>query len=122
MGGAATCSSPAAGTITPRRLPATTSTCAIRYLAAWLGGLGCVPIHHLMEDAATAEISAFAGGSGCTTERRQRTTPHGHPIDFALFGRRRPAIDERLRRKGLPGQERDPQAAWMLTELTRRAR
>ncbi|MGH8135994.1 MAG: malate synthase A [Steroidobacteraceae bacterium] len=30
---------------------------AIRYLAAWLGGNGCVPIHHLMEDAATAEIS-----------------------------------------------------------------
>ncbi|MCH9780797.1 MAG: malate synthase A [Alphaproteobacteria bacterium] len=28
----------------------------ITYLAAWLGGLGAVPIHHLMEDAATAEI------------------------------------------------------------------
>ena len=30
---------------------------AVRYLAAWLGGLGCVPINDLMEDAATAEIS-----------------------------------------------------------------
>jgi malate synthase len=29
----------------------------IHYLGAWLGGNGCVPIHHLMEDAATAEIS-----------------------------------------------------------------
>jgi len=29
----------------------------VRYLAAWLGGMGCVPIHDLMEDAATAEIS-----------------------------------------------------------------
>jgi malate synthase len=29
----------------------------IQYLAAWLGGNGCVPIYHLMEDAATAEIS-----------------------------------------------------------------
>jgi malate synthase len=29
----------------------------IRYLASWLSGNGCVPIHHLMEDAATAEIS-----------------------------------------------------------------
>jgi malate synthase len=28
----------------------------IRYLAAWLGGNGCVPIYNLMEDAATAEI------------------------------------------------------------------
>jgi malate synthase len=30
---------------------------ALQYLASWLGGNGCVPINHLMEDAATAEIS-----------------------------------------------------------------
>lgn len=30
---------------------------SIRYMAAWLSGQGCVPIHHLMEDAATAEIA-----------------------------------------------------------------
>jgi malate synthase len=29
----------------------------IRYLEAWLRGSGCVPLDHLMEDAATAEIS-----------------------------------------------------------------
>ncbi len=29
----------------------------IGYIAAWLGGLGAVPLHNLMEDAATAEIS-----------------------------------------------------------------
>ena len=29
----------------------------IHYLGAWLVGNGCVPIHNLMEDAATAEIS-----------------------------------------------------------------
>jgi malate synthase len=29
----------------------------IGYVAAWLGGLGAVPLHNLMEDAATAEIS-----------------------------------------------------------------
>lgn len=29
----------------------------IHYLGAWLSGNGCVPIHNLMEDAATAEIS-----------------------------------------------------------------
>jgi malate synthase len=29
----------------------------IRYLEAWLGGQGAVPIYNLMEDAATAEIS-----------------------------------------------------------------
>ncbi len=29
----------------------------IQYVEAWLGGNGCVPLYHLMEDAATAEIS-----------------------------------------------------------------
>lgn len=29
----------------------------IQYMEAWLGGNGCVPLYHLMEDAATAEIS-----------------------------------------------------------------
>lgn len=29
----------------------------VAYLAAWLDGRGCVPLEHLMEDAATAEIS-----------------------------------------------------------------
>lgn len=29
----------------------------LMYIAAWLDGMGCVPIHNLMEDAATAEIS-----------------------------------------------------------------
>jgi malate synthase len=29
----------------------------VQYMAAWLGGLGCVPLYNLMEDAATAEIS-----------------------------------------------------------------
>jgi malate synthase len=29
----------------------------ILYLEAWLAGNGCVPLYHLMEDAATAEIS-----------------------------------------------------------------
>ncbi|MGB5104828.1 MAG: malate synthase A [Steroidobacteraceae bacterium] len=30
---------------------------SIQYMASWLGGNGCVPIHNLMEDAATAEIA-----------------------------------------------------------------
>ncbi|MCA9525386.1 MAG: malate synthase A, partial [Myxococcales bacterium] len=30
---------------------------AVQYLEAWLGGQGCVPLYHLMEDAATAEIA-----------------------------------------------------------------
>lgn len=30
---------------------------ALLYLESWLRGVGCVPLYHLMEDAATAEIS-----------------------------------------------------------------
>jgi len=45
----------------------------LRYLAAWLDGLGCVPIYDLMEDAATAEISRaqlwqWAHHGGCMTD------------------------------------------------------
>jgi malate synthase len=44
------------GTITEAGLRGNVSV-GLQYVAAWLGGLGCVPINHLMEDAATAEIS-----------------------------------------------------------------
>ncbi len=44
------------GTITEEGLRSNVSV-GIQYMASWLGGNGCVPIHHLMEDAATAEIS-----------------------------------------------------------------
>jgi malate synthase len=44
------------GTITEAGLRNNVSV-SIQYMAAWLGGLGCVPINNLMEDAATAEIS-----------------------------------------------------------------
>jgi malate synthase len=44
------------GTITEAGLRSNVNV-SIQYLAAWLGGLGCVPINNLMEDAATAEIS-----------------------------------------------------------------
>ena len=44
------------GTITERGLRNNIDV-AIQYMAAWLGGRGAVPIHNLMEDAATAEIS-----------------------------------------------------------------
>ncbi len=44
------------GTITRAGLM-TNLEVGIAYLAAWLDGTGCVPIRHLMEDAATAEIS-----------------------------------------------------------------
>jgi malate synthase len=47
---------PVSGTITEAGFRANIRI-ALQYLAAWLGGNGCVPIDNLMEDAATAEIS-----------------------------------------------------------------
>ena len=39
----------------------------VQYLEAWLCGNGCVPLHNLMEDAATAEIFATAAMMGSAT-------------------------------------------------------
>ena len=47
---------PSLGTITRAGFENNVEVC-VRYLAAWLDGSGCVPIHWLMEDAATAEIA-----------------------------------------------------------------
>jgi len=44
------------GPITEKGLRTNISV-GVQYLEAWLGGLGCVPLYNLMEDAATAEIS-----------------------------------------------------------------
>ncbi len=44
------------GTITEAGLRSNVDV-SLQYMAAWLGGNGCVPIYNLMEDAATAEIS-----------------------------------------------------------------
>jgi malate synthase len=48
--------SPHTGTVTEAGLRTNISV-GIQYIAAWLTGRGAVPIHNLMEDAATAEIS-----------------------------------------------------------------
>ena len=52
----ATMIAPHTGTITEAGVR-TNIEVGIRYIAAWLCGRGAVPIHNLMEDAATAEIS-----------------------------------------------------------------
>jgi malate synthase len=47
---------PPQGTVTEAGVRLNLSV-GVQYLEAWLGGLGCVPLYNLMEDAATAEIS-----------------------------------------------------------------
>jgi malate synthase len=107
---------PASGTISRLGFLNNIDVC-VRYLAAWLDGLGCVPIHHLMEDAATAEISRVqlwqwlhVGG---------QVLDDGTLIDFALFDLALSGVAERLPESGLPGQARIPEAVRMLGELTR---
>jgi len=87
----------------------------LRYTAAWLEGLGCVPIHHLMEDAATAEIARAQlwqwlhhGGL---------EFPDHAPIDFALFDQALAAHAHRLRESDVPGAARVDEAAALLSAL-----
>ncbi len=54
------------------------------YLRAWLAGNGCVPIHHLMEDAATAEISRTQLWQW---RRHQARLDDGRTIDDAFIER-----------------------------------
>ncbi|HET6430656.1 malate synthase A [Dyella sp.] len=89
---------------------------ALRYTAAWLDGLGCVPIHHLMEDAATAEI-ARAQLWQWLHHGGVEFTDHA-PIDFALFDQALAAHTHRLRESTHPGAAKADAAAALLSALT----
>jgi len=52
------------------------------YVEAWLGGLGCVPLYNLMEDAATAEISRTQLWQWVHHDAR---LDDGRPVDAALY-------------------------------------
>ncbi|WP_062534183.1 malate synthase A [Mizugakiibacter sediminis] len=106
---------PCAGTITRRGFENDVEV-ALRYLAAWLDGQGCVPIHHLMEDAATAEIARAQLWQWL--HRGDLAFADGAPIDFALFDRTLAAQAHRLRAAGIPGAARVDAAAALLAELT----
>jgi malate synthase len=106
---------PSEGTITRAGFEGNIEVC-LRYLAAWLDSQGCVPIHHLMEDAATAEISRtqlwqwlHTGGLAFDT---------GAPIEFALFDATLATVRQRLAATPMPGQTRVDEAAELLGELT----
>ena len=55
---------------------------SIRYLESWLRGIGCVPIDHLMEDAATVEIARCQLWQWIHHHALEET---GSPIDTGLF-------------------------------------
>ena len=103
------------GTITRRGFEASVDIC-VRYLAAWLDGLGCVPIDHLMEDAATAEIARaqlwqWLHHPGLRLD-------DGSDLDMALFDGVLASTRTRLPAHGLPGQSRLHEAIDLLAELT----
>jgi len=118
---------PCLGTITRAGFDNNVEVC-VRYLAAWLAGNGCVPIHHLMEDAATAEISraqlwqwlhypAIAARGGVAAE--PLALDDGTPVDWALFERALLNLPARLGdRRALPGGERIDEAIALLDRLT----
>ncbi|HUZ72422.1 MAG TPA: malate synthase A [Stellaceae bacterium] len=62
----------------------------IGYLQAWLRGTGCVPLYHLMEDAATAEISRAQVWQWI---RHKAELADGRTVDLALCRR---LLDEEL--------------------------
>lgn len=113
---------PSLGTISRAGFENNVEVC-VRYLAAWLDGNGCVPIHWLMEDAATAEIARAqlwqwlhaADGGRCPLHLDDGTV-----IDEALFDRVLLGLPSRLAGHPMPGAARIPEAIAMLEELTLR--
>ena len=112
---------PSLGTITRQGFDNNVEVC-VRYLAAWLDGQGCVPIHWLMEDAATAEIGraqlwqwlhmADNGGGHLHLD-------DGTPVDFSLFDRALMCLPSKLAdRMKLPGGSKINEAIALLDELT----
>ncbi len=120
------------GTITRGGFEGNVEVC-VRYLAAWLDGQGCVPIHWLMEDAATAEIARAqlwqwlhhgdrrqADGRALALDVDSLRLDDGTPIDFDLFERAMRALPALLAgHTSLPGGARIDAAIALLDELTR---
>ncbi|HLU62321.1 MAG TPA: malate synthase A [Gammaproteobacteria bacterium] len=92
---------------------------ALDYIAAWLSGKGCVPLNHLMEDAATAEIARaqlwqwLHHPKGVTRDGRRIT-------ESLLDGFIEHVLRERLRTPAVAGVEANHyiDAAALLRELT----
>jgi malate synthase len=95
----------------------------VRYLAAWLDGNGCVPIHGMMEDAATAEIARAQlwqwlhyGAAGYEPLRLD----DGTEIDFVLFERALIGLPGKLGGDSrIPGANKLAAAIALLERLTR---
>jgi len=87
----------------------------LQYIGSWLGGQGCVPINHLMEDAATAEISRTQIWQWIRSHKG--VLDDGRKVTLEMF---RQMLAEELRKVcALPGSfgMKYDEAAWLLDKL-----
>jgi len=89
-----------AGTITEEGVISNIDV-AVRYIAAWLKGTGCVPIYNLMEDAATAEISRTQVWQWLHSKNVKLAS--GRTLDTSLYETLVPRAAERIK-KSVGGQ------------------
>jgi malate synthase len=88
---------------------------SLQYIGSWLAGNGCVPINHLMEDAATAEISRSQVWQWIRSPRG--VLDDGRKVTLDLF---RELLAAELRKvSAMPGAAalRCDEAAWLLDRL-----
>jgi malate synthase len=91
---------------------------SLQYIGSWLEGNGCVPINHLMEDAATAEISRSQIWQWIRSPRGK--LEDGRKVTVELF---RVLLKDELRTlSGQPGAagRKFEEAAWLLDRLVSR--
>ena len=107
---------PCHGSISQQGFNNTVEVC-VRYLAAWLSGVGCVAIHGLMEDAATAEI--------CRSQlwlwmhKNDLHLSDGTPVSFALFEAALLSLPNKLAQEKITGLNQVPRAISLLDHLVR---
>jgi malate synthase len=107
---------PSKGTISRAGFDGNVEVC-VRYLAAWLDGNGCVPIHHLMEDAATAEIARAQLWQWLHSDGLH--LDDGTAVEFSLLERALLNLPAKLGDRGnLPGGNRVSEAIGVLDRLT----
>lgn len=107
---------PCHGSISRQGFNDTVEVC-VRYLAAWLSGVGCVAIHGLMEDAATAEI--------CRSQlwlwlhKQDLELSDGTPISWALFDAALLSLPHKFAQENIVGIGQLSEAMKLLDRLVR---